>query len=165
MTEAVPAAPAKLRKFPCAACGADVVWNPGAASLKCPYCGAERKLPQTLAEVREHPIEEALGGACDLGWGIARKAVSCRGCGATTTFEPGIAASRCAFCGAPAVVEAPANENMVRPEGLLPLCTATARSNLFHHPYECPNAPREIGTAVWLLDHDLRVTEVCRFLG
>ena len=53
----------------------------------------------------------------------------------------------------------------VRPEGLLPLCTATARSNLFYHPYECPNAPREIGTAVWLLNQDLRVTEVCRFLG
>ena len=117
---APPAAPAKLRKFPCAACGADVVWNPGAAALKCPYCGAERKLPRTIAEVREHPIEEALAEARDLGWGMARKAVSCRGCGATTTFEAGVAASRCAFCGAPSVVEAPANEKMVRPEGLLP---------------------------------------------
>jgi len=116
---AVRAAPAKVRKFPCAACGADIVWNPGAASLKCPYCGAERKLPVTFAEVREHPIEEALAGARDLGWGMARKAVSCQGCGATTTFESGVAASRCAFCGAPAVVEAPANEKMVRPEGLL----------------------------------------------
>jgi len=115
-----PAAPAKLRKFPCAACGADVVWNPGAASLKCPYCGAERHFPRTIAEVREHPIEEALAGAHDLGWGMARKAVTCRGCGATTTFAAGVAASRCAFCGAPSVVEAPANESMVRPEGLLP---------------------------------------------
>lgn len=117
---AAPAAPAKLRKFPCAACGADVVWNPGAASLKCPYCGAERHFPRTIAEVREHPIEEALAGAHDLGWGMARKAVMCRGCGATTTFAAGVAASRCAFCGAPSVVEAPANESMVRPEGLLP---------------------------------------------
>jgi predicted RNA-binding Zn-ribbon protein involved in translation (DUF1610 family) len=119
-----PAAPptisAKVRKFPCAACGADVVWNAGAASLKCPFCGAERKLPQTAAEVREHPIEEALTAARDLGWGMARKAMSCRGCGATTTLDAGVAASRCAFCGAPGVVEAPANLQMVRPEGLLP---------------------------------------------
>ena len=121
MTEnAAPAAPAKLRKFPCEACGADVVWNPGAASLKCPYCGAERHFPRTTGEVLEHPIEEALSGAHDLGWGMARKAVTCRGCGATTTFAAGVAASRCAFCGAPSVVEAPANEAMVRPEGLLP---------------------------------------------
>lgn len=117
---ATPAAAVKLRKFPCAACGADVVWNPGAASLKCPYCGAKKDVPKAPGEVMERPIEEALKGATDLGWGLARKAVSCRGCGATTTFDAGLAASRCAFCGAPAVVEAPANTKMVRPEGLLP---------------------------------------------
>ena len=114
------AAPAKLRKFPCAACGADVVWSPGAAALTCPYCGAKREMPRAPGEVRERPIEEALKGASDLGWGMARKAVACRGCGATTTFDAGVAASRCAFCGAPAVVEAPPSTTMVRPEGVLP---------------------------------------------
>jgi hypothetical protein len=97
-----------------------VVWNPGAAALKCPYCGAEKKLPVTAAAVREHPIDEALREPRDLGWGTQRKAVTCKGCGATTTLEPGVAASHCAFCGAPAVVEAPANQSIVRPEGLLP---------------------------------------------
>ncbi len=116
----IPGAPAKLRKFPCAACGADVVWNPGAASLKCPYCGATKEVPRATGEVVERPIEDALTGASDLGWGMARKAVSCRGCGATTTFDAGIAASRCAFCGAPAVVEAPPSATMVRPGGVLP---------------------------------------------
>jgi hypothetical protein len=115
-----PAAPAKLRKFPCAACGADVVWSPGAAALTCPYCGAKRDVPKTAGQVTERPIEEALKGATDLGWGMARKAVSCRGCGATTTFDAGVAASRCAFCGAPSVVEAPASTTMVRPAGVLP---------------------------------------------
>ena len=114
------AAPAKLRKFPCAACGADVVWSPGASALTCPYCGAKREVPKSPGEVRERPIEEALKDASDLGWGMARKAVRCTGCGATTTFDAGVAASRCAFCGAPAVVEAPPNATMVRPEGVLP---------------------------------------------
>jgi hypothetical protein len=121
---ATPAAPAKLRKFPCVACGADVVWNPGAASLTCPYCGAKRDVPKAPGEVTERPIEEALKGASDLGWGLSRKAVSCRGCGATTTFDAGVAASRCAFCGAPAVVEAPQSETMVRPAGVLPFRVA-----------------------------------------
>jgi hypothetical protein len=115
-----PAAPAKLRKFPCAACGADVVWSPGAAALTCPYCGAKKEVPRTPGQVAERPIEEALKGATDLGWGMARKAVSCRGCGATTTFDAGVAASRCAFCGAPSVVEAPLSTTMVRPAGVLP---------------------------------------------
>ncbi len=117
---AAAAAPAKLRKFPCGACGADVVWSPGAAALTCPYCGARREIPKSPGKVVERPIEDALKGATDLGWGLARKAVSCRGCGATTTFDEGIAASRCAFCGAPAVVEAPPSGTMVRPEGVLP---------------------------------------------
>lgn len=111
---------AKVRKFPCGQCGADVVWNPGAAALKCPFCGAERTVPTTPGEIREHPIEEALRAPRDLGWGAERKAVRCSRCGAVTTLDPGIAASRCAFCGTPAVVEAPPDGKMVRPEGLLP---------------------------------------------
>jgi predicted RNA-binding Zn-ribbon protein involved in translation (DUF1610 family) len=115
-----PAAPAKLRKFPCAACGADVVWNPGAAALRCPYCGVTRDVPRAPGQVVERPIDEALRGATDMGWGMSRKAGTCRGCGATTTFDAGAAAGRCAFCGAPAVVEAPPSETMVRPAGVLP---------------------------------------------
>ncbi len=111
---------AKARKFPCASCGADVVWSPGASKLKCPYCGAEREVPVSAEAVVERPIEEALAAPRDLGWGAARKTVKCTKCGATSTFEAGVAASSCAFCGTPAVVEAPPNANMVRPEGLLP---------------------------------------------
>ena len=44
----------------------------------------------------------------------------CTKCGATTTFDPGVSASRCAFCATPAVVEAPTASDHVRPAGLLP---------------------------------------------
>ena len=111
---------AKVRKFPCGQCGADVVWNPGVSALRCPYCGAEKAVPTTARELREHPIEEALREPKDLGWGSERKAIRCNRCGAVTTLEPAVAASRCAFCGTPAVVEAPLDGKMVRPEGLLP---------------------------------------------
>lgn len=117
---AAPPLAAKVRKFPCASCGADVVWDPGAAALKCPYCGAERFLPSSAAEVTEHPIAEGLRAPRDLGWGIARKSVRCTKCGATTALDPGAAAGACAFCGTPAVVEAPARADLVRPEGVLP---------------------------------------------
>lgn len=111
---------ARARKFPCASCGADVLWSPGASALKCPYCGAETALPTTSDEVLERPLEEALKAPRDLGWGAERKSVTCTKCGATTTFDPGVASSRCAFCGTPAVVEAPPASDHVRPAGLLP---------------------------------------------
>lgn len=115
-----PTLEAKVRKFPCPACGADVVWSPGAAELKCPYCGATRALPKSPGSVTERPIEEGLRAPRDLGWGTARKSVRCTKCGATTTLDPGAAAGACAFCGTPAVVEAPARSDLVRPEGVLP---------------------------------------------
>ena len=115
MTEA-----AGLRKFPCAACGADVVWNPGADALRCPYCGNTRAVPKAFGQVVEKPIEEGLRAPRDLGWGVTRKTVSCQRCGAAGTIAPGMKASRCAFCGTPAVVEASASGNMIRPEGILP---------------------------------------------
>ncbi len=111
---------AGLRKFPCTSCGADVVWNPGAEALKCPYCGTVCAVPQKLGEVVERPIEEGLRAPRDLGWGVERKTVSCQRCGASQSIEPGLKASRCAFCGTPAVVETPATGNMIRPEGILP---------------------------------------------
>lgn len=110
----------KARKFPCEACGAGVEWNPGAAKLKCPFCGAERTIATRAEEIRERPIEEALAARHDLGWGTERKTFSCKRCGARTTFEPGQTAGTCAFCGAATVAEAPPDANMVRPEGLLP---------------------------------------------
>ncbi len=76
----------KIRKFPCPACGADVVWNPGASALKCPYCGAEKTIPTSAAEIKERPIEEALSAPRDTGWGAERKTVKCTRCGALTTF-------------------------------------------------------------------------------
>jgi DNA-directed RNA polymerase subunit RPC12/RpoP len=111
---------AKARKFPCGTCGADVVWNPGAAALKCPYCGSETALPTASDQVVERPLEEALQAPRSLGWGAERKSVKCTKCGATTTFDPGVSASRCAFCATPAVVEAPTMSDHVRPAGLLP---------------------------------------------
>jgi DNA-directed RNA polymerase subunit RPC12/RpoP len=110
---------AKVRMFPCAACGADVVWDPDSAVLKCPYCGEARQKPRSTAEVRPHPIEEGLRAPRNLGWGAARKCFRCTKCGATTTFEPMAAAGACAFCGTPAVIETPPRADLVRPEGVL----------------------------------------------
>jgi hypothetical protein len=110
---------AKHRKFPCESCGADVQWNPGAEALTCGYCGAKKVIAPPAGEVREKCVEAALRAPRDLGWGAERKVIACKRCGAHTTLEPHVSATRCAFCGTTAVVEAPGNPNVVRPEGLL----------------------------------------------
>src|SRR5262245_58957553 len=117
------AAAAKVRRFPCESCGADIRWDPGVSALKCPYCGAEKTIAASPG-VAEKPDGAALRSPRDLGWGAERKVVVCKRCGAHTTLEPHVAASACAFCGAAAVVEAPGDSKVVRPEGLLPFTIA-----------------------------------------
>ena len=112
---------AKVRKFPCEGCGADIRWDPGVSALKCPYCGAVKQIAvKADSVIREKAVDMALRAPRDLGWGAERKVVACKRCGAHTTLEPHVSASRCAFCGTAAIVEAPADPNVIRPEGLLP---------------------------------------------
>lgn len=119
---------AKVRKFPCESCGADIRWDPGVSALKCPYCGATKEVAPKLEAVTEKPVDAALRAPRDLGWGAERKVVACKRCGAHTTLEPNVAASNCAFCGTAEVVEAPPNQNVIRPEGLLPFKIPKERS-------------------------------------
>jgi predicted RNA-binding Zn-ribbon protein involved in translation (DUF1610 family) len=135
---------ASARKFPCPQCGADVVWSPGTRKLRCEYCGFEQAVTGSGAagvtagagteagasampatpQIVERALADGLAQKADLGWGAERKAVRCTKCGAVETFAPGVAAKACAFCGTPAVIEAPSDANLVRPEGVLPFTVA-----------------------------------------
>jgi ribosomal protein S27AE len=123
---APPAAPAaRVRKFPCPQCGADLVWSPGAERLRCDYCGFTREIAASEdPKVRERPLEEELARPRDLGWGMSRKSWRCQRCGAVETLAPSEATGACAFRGTPAVVEAPPREDLVRPAGVLPFRVA-----------------------------------------
>jgi DNA-directed RNA polymerase subunit RPC12/RpoP len=111
---------AKARKFPCDGCGADLRWEPGVTAMRCPYCGTEKDLAPSNVKIGERSVDAALRAPRNLGWGLERKVIVCKRCGAHTTLDPLISASSCAFCGTTAVVEAPAGADVVRPEGLLP---------------------------------------------
>ncbi len=117
---AEPVTSAKVRKFPCEGCGADLRWEPGVTALRCEYCGFVKEVAAPAERIREKSVDAALRAPRDLGWGAERKVIACKRCGAHTTLDPHVAASACAFCGTTAVVESPANPNVVRPEGLLP---------------------------------------------
>ena len=116
--------PHSVRKFPCPQCGADVVWQPGAARLRCGYCGFERTVAEgdegAAAPVRERPLAEGLRAPETVGWGSERRSYRCASCGAVETLEPGVAAGACAFCATPQVVETAPDATLVRPQGVLP---------------------------------------------
>jgi hypothetical protein len=138
---------AKARKFPCEGCGADLRWEPGVTAMKCPYCGMEKDIAPSTVKIAERSVDAALRAPRNLGWGLERKVIVCKRCGAHTTLDPLVSASSCAFCGTTAVVEAPADANVVRPEGLLP----------FHIPRDgaMQSFRSWLGT-LWLRPNDLK---------
>jgi predicted RNA-binding Zn-ribbon protein involved in translation (DUF1610 family) len=116
------AAPDKVHRFPCPACGAILVFDPQAASLLCPYCGWKQEIPKTAEQVQERSYEEYLQPRAGQLERLAQNAleVQCSSCGAIVTFVPPEVARECDFCGAKIVAQPKSADPTVAPEGVLP---------------------------------------------
>lgn len=117
-----PAAPPKLRRFPCPGCGADLVFEPKDGTLTCPYCGRKEAIPASSAQVVERSYEAYLHPRAGQLARLSEAAleVQCAGCGATVSFEPPEVAGSCPFCGALLVAQPKAADPLVAPEAVLP---------------------------------------------
>jgi DNA-directed RNA polymerase subunit RPC12/RpoP len=109
----------KTHKFPCKGCGAELVFNPSADSLKCEFCGFEEKIPKTKAEIKEYRFDEHMAAPKETGFGTEAKSFKCQACGATTSVPAGTISTECAFCGSKHVFETETLSRVVRPESLL----------------------------------------------
>ncbi len=125
--EAAPTVTEKERKFPCKACGANLVFAPKDGALKCGFCGHEEKIPQTADEIKEYSFNDYLAKPKSTGYGETpgqRRDVRCSGCGAIAHLDANIRATTCGYCGAPLVVEdgegEKTAEDIVTPEAVLP---------------------------------------------
>lgn len=109
-------APAGEGAFPCDRCGAQLAFRPGTSAQICPHCGHEQPIPASGA-VEELDLAAHLESAA----AEAEEAITvdCPSCGARTTLEPHLTASRCPFCGTP-IVAAGRPSRRVRPNALLP---------------------------------------------
>lgn len=108
-------------RFPCAQCGADYRFAPGAGQLICDHCGhseviegdgraqAIRELDfRTAIEERlpEQEIEET-------------RVLQCPNCAAQVEFDADTHAAECPFCATPVVTDTGAHRH-IKPRGLLP---------------------------------------------
>jgi DNA-directed RNA polymerase subunit RPC12/RpoP len=110
----------KTHKFPCKGCGAELLFNPNADSLKCEFCGFEEKIPKTQAEIKEYRFDEYMAAPKETGFGTDSKSFKCGNCGAATSVPAGTISTECPFCGSKQVFENEALSRGVRPESLVP---------------------------------------------
>ena len=134
-----PAEENKARTFPCTGCGADLEFNIGAQSLKCPYCGAvkviELDAEATVEEQDFAAMLQRLTEQRDLGRVDEQnlREVRCVSCGATVRFQGNITSTECAYCGVPLQLDCVGDaERRVPVDGVLPFLIdrEKARENL-----------------------------------
>ncbi len=114
-------------EFPCSQCGAEMSFDPSAASVKCPYCSHEMAIPQSEELVQELDFRKYLAEASAGAETIEQRVVRCSGCGAQTTLDPNVASDQCPFCGSP-VVSQETSETRIRPRSLLPFAIDRERA-------------------------------------
>ena len=89
-----------IHRYPCSACGANLVFDPKVGKLACGYCGhSESIFVNQDTSIDERPFEEYLRPSAAQMQTLATDAleVKCNSCGATVTFVPPETARECDF--------------------------------------------------------------------
>jgi DNA-directed RNA polymerase subunit RPC12/RpoP len=117
-----PPATEKIHRYPCTACGADLLYEPKNGFLSCPYCSHKEAIPTSAEQVEERSFEQYLQIRPDQLEQLVFNAldVKCQSCGATVTFTPPEVARQCDFCGVQIVAQAKSADPILAPEGVLP---------------------------------------------
>ena len=112
-------------EFPCARCGAKLLFTPGTSHLKCPYCTTENEIPGIETEAGAPPaIEELdfhaqlaeLERACPT---VERVEVVCQSCSAHLQLPENVASQRCPYCSTP-IVATGVSVKVFKPRAMLP---------------------------------------------
>jgi DNA-directed RNA polymerase subunit RPC12/RpoP len=112
----------KIHRYPCPACGANLLYAPKDGVLACPYCGHKELIPQAAEQIEERSYEQYLNVRPAQLEQMAANAleVQCQSCGAMVTFTPPEVARQCDFCGAQIVAQPKSADPILAPEGVLP---------------------------------------------
>jgi hypothetical protein len=116
------AAQQKIHRYPCPACGANLLFEPKDGFLVCPYCGNKERIPATAEQIEERSYEQYLQVRPEQLERMSADAleVQCQSCGALVTFTPPEVARQCDFCGAQIVAQPKIADPILAPEAVLP---------------------------------------------
>lgn len=110
---------AKVRAFPCKACGAKLSFSPGSKTLKCPYCAAVNDIPATDDTVEELSLDAWMTKLEAEQETHEQEQIKCGNCGGEQTLAANLYASACTFCGSPLTSKSYA-QRLIKPKSLVP---------------------------------------------
>ncbi len=133
----------------CPECGGTMDFDPKTGGMACPYCGHKEAIPLRAEEpsrAEELSLEDAEHtGNCD--WGMAKKRVLCKSCGAESIYDALQVSSECPYCGSNQVMEV-ADKDTLAPGGVCPFAmdAKTAVSGFarwIRRRWFCPSAAKK----------------------
>jgi predicted RNA-binding Zn-ribbon protein involved in translation (DUF1610 family) len=90
----------------CPQCGGTMDFDPGTGGLLCPFCGHVKEITrapdETAAQELDFDAAETLEN-CD--WGVEKKTVLCKSCGAQSVYDALQISDECPYCGSNQVME------------------------------------------------------------
>lgn len=137
----------------CPRCGGVMDYDPATGGLKCPYCDYEQEIkkeedaPKTAQELDFSQAENT----ANCNWGVEKKTVLCKACGAESVYDALEISAVCPFCGSNQVMEA-ADRKTMAPGGVIPFeITDTKAAELFKSwikkKWFCPKLAKESAKA------------------
>jgi predicted RNA-binding Zn-ribbon protein involved in translation (DUF1610 family) len=113
-----------VQGFKCPRCGAAMAFDPRLGTLACGFCGY-RKSDSTGGQAPQSGEPEqdwvaAMYTRRGHRWELPlARTLTCRGCGAVMTVQPGLMTTGCPFCGASHVIETDESRELIQPEAVL----------------------------------------------
>lgn len=118
ITETPP--PLSSDTYQCPHCGAALKYKPGTVFLHCDYCGSNITIDAKVVDVvNELDFEQYARNAEELNT-KAIKVISCRKCGAESTFDESLKSVECPYCTTPLIESDAHEERLIQPSYLLP---------------------------------------------
>lgn len=136
----------------CPSCGGVMDFDPATGGLSCPYCGhtEEIQIREGVESAEELALEDAdKVENCD--WGVAKKTVICKACGAESVYDALEISAVCPFCGSNQVMEA-SDQNTMAPGGVVPFQISDKQAsdlfkNWIRRKWFCPKLAKESAKA------------------
>lgn len=112
-------APAPDPRYSCSNCGAEIAFQPGTDSLKCPYCGTANEIAPQDHPIVENDFEAELARVEAQAETADAIVLHCNACAAQVNLPPNVTSSACPFCGTP-VVATGRSIKLIKPKAVLP---------------------------------------------
>ena len=131
MSDTPPPAPAvSEHRFPCASCGSDYRYDPGAGQLTCDHCGDVAEIETGgpwQGGIRELDFRTALRDQLPAQEMEDTRTTKCTSCGAQVDLGDATHATECPFCASPVVTDT-GTHRQIKPRALLPFALDEAQA-------------------------------------